>query len=159
MCEMNIKCDHECSNYKGSSGNMESVGAFRIFERSVMKRELQYTEYYGDGDSKAFLKVKDIYGEDTVTKLECIGHVQKRVGSRLRKFKKKTQRTRWKSNRNLMHGQCPDGKDSWCRYKRALSDKRQYLEKSPGLPNSVMKVIKATYLELCDKNLLKKCLH
>ncbi|GBM42709.1 hypothetical protein AVEN_219155-1 [Araneus ventricosus] len=89
MCEMNIKCDHECSNYKGSSGNMESVGAFRIFERSVMKRELQYTEYYGDGDSKAFLKVKDIYGEDTVTMLECIGHVQKRVGSRLRKFKKK----------------------------------------------------------------------
>ncbi|GBL99754.1 hypothetical protein AVEN_32004-1, partial [Araneus ventricosus] len=63
------------------------------------------------------------------------------------------------SNRNLMHGQCPDGKDSWCRYKRALSDKRQYLEKSPGLPNSVMKVIKATYLELCDKNVLKKCLH
>ncbi|GBN32179.1 hypothetical protein AVEN_50766-1 [Araneus ventricosus] len=158
MCEMNIKCDHECSNYKGSSGNMESVGAFRIFERSVMKRELQYTEYYGDGDSKAFLKVKDIYGEDTVTKLECIGHVQKGVGSRLRKLKK-NQRTRWKSNRNLMHGQCPDGKDSWCRYKRALSDKRQYLEKSPGLPNSAMKVIKATYLELCDKNLLKKCLH
>ncbi|GBN38408.1 hypothetical protein AVEN_111984-1 [Araneus ventricosus] len=159
---------------------MESVGTFRIFERSVMKRELQYTEYYGDGDSKAFLKVKDIYGEDTVTKLECIGHVQKRVSSRLRKLKK-NQRTRWKSNagsiekmqsaviaaffhccssnRNLMHGQCPDGKDSWCRYKRALSDKRQYLEKSPGLPNSVMKVIKATYLELCDKNLLKKCLH
>ncbi|GBN43331.1 hypothetical protein AVEN_249311-1 [Araneus ventricosus] len=63
------------------------------------------------------------------------------------------------SNRNLMHGQCPDGKDSWCRYKRALSDKKQYLEKSTGLPNSFMKVIKATYLELCDKNLLKKCLH
>ncbi|GBN43332.1 hypothetical protein AVEN_249312-1 [Araneus ventricosus] len=89
MCEMNIKFDHECSNYKGSCGNMESVGAFRIFERSVLKRELLYTKYYGDGDSKAFLKVKDIYGEDTVTKLECIGHVQKRVGSRLRKFKKK----------------------------------------------------------------------
>ncbi|GBL79952.1 hypothetical protein AVEN_5179-1 [Araneus ventricosus] len=200
MCEMNIKCDHECSNYKGSSGNMESVGAFRIFERSVMKRELQYTEYYGDGDSKAFLKVKDIYGEDTVTKLECIGHVQKRVGSRLRKLKK-TKGLGGKgkltdkfidklqnyygiairsnagsiekmqsaviaaffhccsSNRNLMHGQCPDGKNSLCRYKRALSDKRQYLEKSPGLPNSVMKVIKATYLELCDKNLLKKFLH
>ncbi|GBN94867.1 hypothetical protein AVEN_191471-1 [Araneus ventricosus] len=43
MCEMNIKCDHECSNYKGSSGNMESVGAFKIFERSVLKRVLQYT--------------------------------------------------------------------------------------------------------------------
>ncbi|GBN00997.1 hypothetical protein AVEN_141990-1 [Araneus ventricosus] len=56
MCEMKIKCDHEYSNYKGSSGNMESVRAFRIFQRSVMKRELQYTEYYGDGDSKAFFE-------------------------------------------------------------------------------------------------------
>ncbi|GBN83045.1 hypothetical protein AVEN_39397-1 [Araneus ventricosus] len=197
MCEMNIKCDHECSNYKGSSGNMESVGGFRSFERSVSKRELQYTEYYGDGDFKAFLKVKDIYWEDTVTKLECIGHVQKRVGSRLRKFLKKTKKLGGKgkltdkfidklqnyygiairsnvrsiekmqsaviaaffhccsSHRNLMHGQCPDGKDSWCRYKRALSDKKQYLEKSPDLPNSVLKEIKGTYLELCDKNLLK----
>ncbi|GBL57250.1 hypothetical protein AVEN_20452-1 [Araneus ventricosus] len=71
MYELNFKCDHECSNYKGSSGNMESVGAFRIFERSVSKRELQYTEYYEYSDSKAFLKVKNINGEDTVTKLEC----------------------------------------------------------------------------------------
>ncbi|GFU29937.1 uncharacterized protein TNCV_1687091 [Trichonephila clavipes] len=44
----------------GSSGNMEAVGAFRIFERSLIKRDLQYTEYYGDGDSKGFLQVKDI---------------------------------------------------------------------------------------------------
>lgn len=33
------------------------------------------------------------------------------------------------------------------------------MEKSPGLPDSVLKVIKHTYLELCDRNLLKKCLH
>ncbi|GFV19542.1 uncharacterized protein TNCV_338101 [Trichonephila clavipes] len=62
---------------KRSSGNMEAVGAFRIFERSLIKRDLQYTEYYGDGDSKGFLQVKDIYGENSVTKLECIGHIQK----------------------------------------------------------------------------------
>ncbi|GBM99186.1 hypothetical protein AVEN_125616-1, partial [Araneus ventricosus] len=37
------------SNYKGSSGNMEAVGAYRIFDRSVEKRDLQYREYYGDG--------------------------------------------------------------------------------------------------------------
>ncbi|GFV34504.1 uncharacterized protein TNCV_2028741 [Trichonephila clavipes] len=67
---------------------MEAVGAFRIFERSLIKRDLQYTEYYGDGDSKGFLQVKDIYGANSVTKLECIGHIQKRVGSRLRKLKK-----------------------------------------------------------------------
>ncbi|GFW31275.1 uncharacterized protein TNCV_2578561 [Trichonephila clavipes] len=70
---------------------MEAVGAFRIFERPLIKRDLQYTEYYGDGDSKGFLQVKDIYGENSVTKLECIGHIQKRVGSRLRKLKKNTK--------------------------------------------------------------------
>ncbi|GFT32842.1 uncharacterized protein TNCV_5038881 [Trichonephila clavipes] len=46
----------------GSSGNMEAVGAFRIFERSLIKRDPQYTEYHGDGDSKGLLQVKDIHG-------------------------------------------------------------------------------------------------
>ncbi|GBM43821.1 hypothetical protein AVEN_170419-1 [Araneus ventricosus] len=91
MCQKRNKKKHMCSNYKGSSGNIEAVGAYRIFERSVEKRDLQYREYNGDGDSKAFLQVKDMYGEDTVTKLECIGHTQKRVGSRLRKLKKETK--------------------------------------------------------------------
>ncbi|GFX74431.1 uncharacterized protein TNCV_3213181 [Trichonephila clavipes] len=91
MCELNVKCEHACSNYKGSSGNMEAFGAFRIFERSLIKRDLQYTEYYGDGDSKGFLQVNDKYGENSVTKLECKGHIQKRVGSRLRKLKKNTK--------------------------------------------------------------------
>ncbi|GFX75506.1 uncharacterized protein TNCV_522281 [Trichonephila clavipes] len=100
MCELNVKREHVCSNYKGSSGNMEAVGAFRIFERSLIKRDLQYTEYYGVGDSKGFLQVKDIYGENSVTKLECIGHIQKRVGSRLRKLKKEHQRTWWEGEIN-----------------------------------------------------------
>ncbi|GFU28515.1 uncharacterized protein TNCV_467521 [Trichonephila clavipes] len=70
---------------------MESAVAFRIFERSLIKGDLQYTKYYGDGDSKGFLKVKVIYGENRVTKLECIGHIQKIVGSRLRKLEKNTK--------------------------------------------------------------------
>ncbi|GFY12221.1 uncharacterized protein TNCV_4935101 [Trichonephila clavipes] len=70
---------HVCSNYKGSTGNMEVVGAYRIFERSNV-RNVQYNEYYGDGDSKGYESVKNFYGINTVTKLECIGHVQKRVG-------------------------------------------------------------------------------
>ncbi|GFU49514.1 uncharacterized protein TNCV_1590601 [Trichonephila clavipes] len=164
MCELNVKCEHVCSNYKGSSGNMEAAGAFKIFERSLIKRDLQYTEYYFDSDSKGFLQVKDIYGENSVTKLECIGHIQKRVGSRLRKLKKNTKGLGGKgkltdkfmdklqnyygiairsnvgclekiqsaviaaffhccsSNQNPMYGQCPTGKDSWCKYKQALCD-------------------------------------
>ncbi|GFU19333.1 uncharacterized protein TNCV_3032521 [Trichonephila clavipes] len=54
-------------------------------------RRLQYTQYYGDGDSKAFMSVKDTYGLNSVTKFESIGYVQKRVGSRLRKLKTKTK--------------------------------------------------------------------
>ncbi|GFS66937.1 hypothetical protein TNCV_4561861 [Trichonephila clavipes] len=46
-----------------SSSSMEPVGAYRIFERSENHRMLRYTDYYGDGDSKAFDAVKDIYGK------------------------------------------------------------------------------------------------
>jgi len=44
---------------------------------------LRYTKYLGDGDSKGHEVVKSIYKEKEVIKLECVGHVQKRVGSRL----------------------------------------------------------------------------
>ncbi|GFV48479.1 uncharacterized protein LOC101238613 [Trichonephila clavipes] len=70
---------HACSNYKGTTGNMEVVGAYRIFERSNVKN-VQYSEYYGDGDSKGYEAVKNFYGSNSVTKLECIGRMQKRAG-------------------------------------------------------------------------------
>lgn len=76
------------ANHEGSAGSMETVGLYRIFERSKAKRDLKYLQYYGDGDSKSYAAVKDMYGKDSVQKLECIGHVQKRVGCRLRKLKK-----------------------------------------------------------------------
>ncbi|GFX13470.1 uncharacterized protein TNCV_2192241 [Trichonephila clavipes] len=79
---------HVCCNHMGSASSMETVGAYRIFERSENHRKLQYTDYYGDGDSKAYESVKNMYAPNTVNKLECIGHVQKRVRSHLRKLKK-----------------------------------------------------------------------
>ncbi|GFU98287.1 uncharacterized protein TNCV_3005711 [Trichonephila clavipes] len=86
------KADHICQcNFTGSASKMEIVGASRIFLRSEKNRRLQYTQYYGDGDSKAFMTVKDTNGLNGVTKFECIGHVQKRVGSRLRKLKTKNK--------------------------------------------------------------------
>ncbi|GFX00025.1 uncharacterized protein TNCV_3080211 [Trichonephila clavipes] len=84
----------------GSSGSMEALGALRIFERSLIKRGLQYTEYYGDGDSKGFLQVKDIYGENSVTKLECIGHIQKKSRLTFKEAKKEHQRTWWEGEIN-----------------------------------------------------------
>ena len=76
------------ANYKGSAPAMEPEGASRMFKRSVEENNLQYTDFYGDGDSKSFSEVKNIYPGIEVQKRECIGHVQKRVGTALRKLKK-----------------------------------------------------------------------
>jgi hypothetical protein len=84
----------ECkANYSGSSASMETVGVKKIFGRSQEKYKLQYTEYFGDGDSKGFSEVQDIYSKESVkvVKKECVGHVQKRVGTALRKLKKENK--------------------------------------------------------------------
>ena len=52
------------------------------------KNKIRYTEYYGDGDTKSFSAVENVYGEKSVIKRECIGLVQKGAGTRLRKLKK-----------------------------------------------------------------------
>lgn len=64
---------HLCeTNYQGSS----------IFQRSVENYSVCYTEFLGDGDSKAHkLTVEEAgYGGKEVTKLECVGHVQRCLG-------------------------------------------------------------------------------
>ena len=63
----------------------------RIFNRSEETRKLQYTEYFGDGDSKAYNEVEHCYQDVHVEKEECVGHVQKRVGTALRKLKKENK--------------------------------------------------------------------
>ncbi|GFX75424.1 CCHC-type domain-containing protein [Trichonephila clavipes] len=158
-------------------------------------------KFYGDGDSKSHLAVKDIYGIDSVRKYECIGHIQKRVGSKLRIIKTKEKGLGGKGKlsdsfidkiqnyygiairsnignleemqraviaafyhccsgkSNPMHGQCPLGSESWCTYQRAQSAGKVFYDKNAGLPKSIINKIKPTYLQLCDQNLLRKCLH
>ncbi|XP_046850412.1 uncharacterized protein LOC124443906 [Xenia sp. Carnegie-2017] len=88
---------HSChANFEGSSGAMEAAGCLQIFQRSVEQYALGYVDFLGDGDSKAYNEIKEasVYGEKPVTKLECVGHVQKRMGSRLRSLKKQFGSTR-----------------------------------------------------------------
>ena len=86
------KADHtKCkANFQGSAPAMEPEGADRIFRRSVELHNLRYNEFYGDGDSKSYSRVKDVYQDAgiEIEKKECIGHVQKRVGTALRKLKR-----------------------------------------------------------------------
>ncbi|GFU72809.1 uncharacterized protein TNCV_3712321 [Trichonephila clavipes] len=94
MCKLFLKktedsISRECEKHVESSGAMEPVGVYRIFERSAQMRKLHCVQFYGEGDSESFDAVRNVYGENSVTKSECIGHIQKRVGSRLRKLKLK----------------------------------------------------------------------
>ncbi|XP_077258532.1 uncharacterized protein LOC143895352 isoform X2 [Temnothorax americanus] len=54
---------------------------------------VKYATYIGDGDTKTFraLLECDPYSDLTIQKKECIGHVQKRMGTRLRDVKKKNK--------------------------------------------------------------------
>lgn len=80
-------------NHHGSAEDMEAAAAVEIFSRSIETRKLKYTTFVGDGDSSCFGRVKAAmekkYGAAyEVTKEECVGHVQKRLGTALRKYKK-----------------------------------------------------------------------
>lgn len=84
--------EHESSgqctaNHSGASGNMEVNAVIEMFKRSVEKHDVKIGNYVGDGDSKTYgnlIKAKP-YGDDLiVAKKECVGHVQKRMGTRLR---------------------------------------------------------------------------
>ena len=72
-------------NHEGSSGSMETEGAVRIFNRSINIYGLRYINYIGDGDSSAYKNVSESkpYGDQPVGKLDCVGHIQKRVGAGL----------------------------------------------------------------------------
>lgn len=85
--------EEECaSNHIGSAGKMEVDSVLEMFSKSEDKYEVKYGNYIGDGDSKTYKAILDLnpYGEDfPVVKSECIGHVEKRMGSRLRNIKTK----------------------------------------------------------------------
>ncbi|XP_039303732.1 uncharacterized protein LOC120357462 [Solenopsis invicta] len=86
--------ENECTNNHEGSGKMEVDAVKEMFLRSMNKYKVKYKRYVGDGDSKTFKSLSEalIYGEDfIIQKKECVGHVQKRMGTRLRNAKKKNK--------------------------------------------------------------------
>ncbi|ROT72419.1 hypothetical protein C7M84_009184 [Penaeus vannamei] len=78
---------HNSKNLYGPAGRMEAEAAQRMFLRST-DFGLRYAYFVGDGDSSAYRSVRFIYGPDReVVKYECVNHVGKRMGTRLRKLK------------------------------------------------------------------------
>ena len=92
----NFMNTHECSiNHVGSAGSIEASGLKGFFMTSVETNKLRYTNYIGDGESKSYNDIfqADPYEGTGVNKLECIGHIQKHVGTRLRKLKSANTKT------------------------------------------------------------------
>lgn len=74
-------------NHEGSPQAMESEGVSILYSRSA-DIAIRYNPFVGDGDSKAFRRItsEKPYGEAFEhDKEECIGHIQKRMGTRLRR--------------------------------------------------------------------------
>ncbi|GLH09844.1 Uncharacterized protein GBIM_14881 [Gryllus bimaculatus] len=69
---------------------MELQGIKKIFLRSEVKHRTKSINFIGDGDARTFKAMVDLkpYRSNLpITKLECVGHVQKRMGTILRKMK------------------------------------------------------------------------
>ncbi|XP_043257881.1 uncharacterized protein LOC122400460 [Colletes gigas] len=80
--------EEECAkNHTGSAGKMEVDAMKEMFLRSEEKFGVKYRNYIGDGDSKTYKAILDInpYRDDfPVSKSEFVGHVEKRMSTRLR---------------------------------------------------------------------------
>ena len=78
-------------NFEGSSPAMEAEGACILWKRSK-SRGFRYTHMISDGDAKSYSAVVELdpYREDgiKVEKIDCMGHVQKRMGTNLFNLKK-----------------------------------------------------------------------
>ncbi|EFN78928.1 hypothetical protein EAI_07972, partial [Harpegnathos saltator] len=72
-------------------GGKEVDAVVEMFRRSETLYDVKYASYVGDGDSKTYKGIIDAkpYDDFNVAKKECIDHVQKRMGTRLRNLKKK----------------------------------------------------------------------
>ncbi|XP_071579129.1 uncharacterized protein [Temnothorax nylanderi] len=192
----------ECaSNHDGSAGKMEVDAVKEMFSTSENKYGVKYGNYIGDGDSKTFKAILDLnpYGDDfPVSKNECIGHVEKRIGSRLRNIKKEKKLggkgkltdvlikklTKYyglairrniesvdgmekaimatylhlcSTNENPRHENCPEGADSWCKY-RVAQALGTHFNHPPPLHPDIAKNILPIYENLSKKDLLERCL-
>lgn len=149
---------------------------------------MRYLQYYGDGDIKSYATVKDTYGNNSVQKLERIGHVQKRHGCCLRKLQKAVRGLGGKGKlTDALTDRLQNYYDTAMRANaRNLSATKQTtlaslfhcsstnMHPRHGLcplgpqswcgyrrvaANDVLNTVKTVYNDLCSNELLIKCLH
>ncbi|GBL72576.1 hypothetical protein AVEN_127844-1 [Araneus ventricosus] len=138
--------------YEGYSGGMESEGAIRMFQRSVSTKSVRYAKYLGDGDSKGFLKISEskVYEDKLVVeKLECIGHVQKRMGTRLRNLTNKLKSTKLSDGKKISgRGRLRDAQILLIQKYYGLAMRRQLQSQSMRCPSQFGLYISTSYRQM-----------
>lgn len=132
-----------CSiNHQGSSGKMEVDAVLEMFGRSEELHGVKYRYYIGDGDTKTFKSLLDMdpYPDLTVEKRECVGHVQKRMGTRLRAAKKQNKGVGGKGQ-----GKLTDGLIKQLTIYYGLAIRRH-----PNSAGDMKKAVWATFLHKCS---------
>ncbi|GFW27442.1 uncharacterized protein TNCV_162871 [Trichonephila clavipes] len=85
--EWKLKHEPHCvKNHMGSSSKMEVDGMKEVFQRSVPQQNAKYIKYIRDGVTKTFPELQRTVPY-LIEKVECLGHIQKHMGARLRKLK------------------------------------------------------------------------
>ena len=146
------KKDHNCIEYqcwKESHGEnchinwekfspaMEAEGAVVMWQRSAETHSMRYMKFVGDGESKSYDSVLEakpfgVEPENQVGKLDCVGHVQKRMGTGLRALVNKSR------GQKLVNGRRLQGKgrvtkkrtdDYQTYYGKAIPNNMNYVER------------------------------
>ena len=84
---------------------MESAGNQCFFQSPLDKYNIRYGLYIGDSDTESFKKVLESksYRDDLIPcKLECVGHVQKRLGTRLRNLRNGKKGKKLRDGRGIL---------------------------------------------------------
>ncbi|GFW37711.1 uncharacterized protein TNCV_4629161 [Trichonephila clavipes] len=124
------------------------------------------------------------YGDDyLIQKIECVGHVQKRMGrltdSLIDKLAhyygnaircnstsvKEMRKAIWavwghscSTDDEPIHWFCPTNPNTWCKYNAAINNNLQNYKHKPSVAKAVQDVIKPVFADLSHPALLKKCL-
>ena len=137
-CDQGDKC---AINYQGSSGGMEPVGAVNIIKGIHKETGVKVTEYLGDGDSRGFSKAQAEV-DWNIEKLECVNHVAKRMGARLRKRKAEKKGVKLPNGRKGLGGlgQLTDN-----RIDKIQQYYNHIVRSNPGNPQQMQRYILAMY--------------
>ena len=150
-------------NFDGPSTGMETAAAKAIWSRSEVKHKMRYTTVLSDGDNKTLQALNDMTVYDTeITKLECVNHIHKRMGTGLRNLVKKCQHI--KGGRGGLTAQFIEKLSSY--YRKSIMDfvttSKDLEEQKSAVENMKINIIAGLHHSVCNddpKEQHKFCLH